>query len=76
MNAVVYTGIAHSVNYIYFLIKNYDFKITHYVYSQEKDLDKLNKFIKKNSYKEISNLFFPEKLIQCIDINNFPENFS
>lgn len=74
-NGVCYTGILHSVNYIYFLIKKYNFKITHINYSEESNIIKLNEKIKKNNYKDISDIFFPKKLIQCIDINNFPENF-
>ena len=37
-NGVIYTGIAHSVNYIYNLVKYFDFDITHVSYSSMKDL--------------------------------------
>lgn len=74
-NVVAYTGILHSINYIYFLVKKYNFKVTHYNYSEEPNIKKLNEKLKKKNYKDLYSIFFPKKLIQCIDINNFPVNF-
>lgn len=78
-HAVIYTGCAHSINYIQHLLTKYDFKITHVSYSLEKNLNKLNDHLKK--YKNISDrnefekyLYIPE-LIQCSNISHFPKNF-
>ncbi len=75
-NSIVYTGAYHSSNYIRFLLKEFDFKITHVFYSEISNLDLLNKKINSldNSH-EVLNLFYPNVLSQCVDISNFPKNF-
>jgi hypothetical protein len=76
-NIITYSGSQHSMNYIYFLVKYYDFKITHIFYSEEKNIDKLNEIIKKvNSPRYIYNIFGYtnnmelelKKLQQCIEM--------
>jgi len=75
-NSVVYTGAYHSSNYIRFLLKEFDFKITNVFYSDINNLDSLNKKIKSlsDSHKVLG-LFYPTVLNQCIDISKFPQNF-
>lgn len=70
-NGITYTGSAHSINYINFLVSNFDFKITHYSYSEEKNLDKLNEIAKNDVYL-LDYTLHPQKLIQCSDLSNFP----
>jgi len=72
--AIVYTGGAHSVNYINVLTSFFDFKITHFSHSDERDLEKLNKIAKENPSK----LFYvlnPPELVQCSDLSGFPNDF-
>ena len=80
-NAIVYTGAAHSVSYIYILI-SIGFKITHVSKSKIKNMKKLNGAISKikefpseQSIYELLVLFLPSKVKQCTDISNFPEDF-
>ena len=70
-NAISYTGVAHSINYINFLVSNFDFKITHFSYSEEKNLEKLNN-IAKNDLHRLDYILHPQKLIQCSDLSSFP----
>lgn len=78
-HAIVYTGCAHSVNYIQHLMTKYDFKITHVSYSFEKDINKLNNHLKKyndtsNRLEYEKNLYIPY-LLQCSSMAHFPEGF-
>jgi hypothetical protein len=75
-NAISYTGAMHSIRYIDILVKKYGFKVTHTSFRFEKDLDKLDKIIKKGSEFQVSGLFFPDVLIQCSDLTDFPEGFA
>lgn len=78
-NAIVYSGKAHSTIYIYFLIKFFDFKITHASYSKINDLNKVTeKIYQMKNYKElytISELLNPPILNQCSDLTDFPKDF-
>ncbi len=71
--AISYTGAAHSINYINFLVANFDFKITHFSYSDERNLEKLNE-IAKNDMNLLDYILHPQKLIQCSDLSSFPVN--
>ena len=73
-NAITYTGFAHSVNYINILVSIFDFKITHFSYSDEKNIEKVNE-IAKNDYDKLLYILSPPRLIQCSDISNFPNDF-
>jgi hypothetical protein len=75
-NGIFYGGSAHSFVYINFLIKFFDFKITHTAYSSEK-INELNKILKDKffSVDEGMKYFDPPLLIQCSDISEFPDNF-
>ena len=46
-NTVTYTGINHSINYIYALVKYFDFKITHASYMKY-DIKEATKKIKNS----------------------------
>jgi hypothetical protein len=75
-NAIFYGGAAHCSVYINFLVKFFDFKITHASYLSM-DLEKINKKLSEKLYSidEINEFFYPEILIQCSNINKFPEKF-
>ena len=74
-NAITYTGAYHSVSYIYLLVKNFNFKITHYSYMKY-DTEKTTELIKKaKSVYDISILFNRNKFSQCSDISKFPKLF-
>lgn len=79
-NSVIYTGASHSVHYIYFLIKYYNFNITNAYYSKY-PLDKLSDKIKhmdlsiKGTFKELQQIFFPEDFAQCVSLDGFPDLF-
>jgi hypothetical protein len=74
-NVIGYTGILHTYNYIWILVKNFDFKITH---STNKDvsIDEINTIIKNNEY-DVDNFtkIIPNELLQCIDMSSFPKYF-
>jgi hypothetical protein len=74
-NGVTYTGSLHSLHYIYYLIKVFNFKITHYSLLN-KPLKEVYQIIdKSNNPDELTKLFYPYKLIQCSDLSSFPSNF-
>lgn len=85
-NAIIYGGYGHTLNYIYLLIKYFNFKITHYSYLNT-DVEKFTK--KMREIREIKNYenFIFEKIkitmiqkdgkpYQCSDISNFPKEFN
>lgn len=75
-NSIVYTGISHSVMYVWFLVKYYNYTIQDYYYISKEKLDKkdpikhLEKIIKnsKSSF-DIFKYIVPSKFSQCIKIN-------
>jgi hypothetical protein len=80
-HCVSYTGGAHSLEYIYFLVKNFDFTITHAAKIKGKyTLDKINSELKKNKSLNINylwNIFLPnDDILQCSDLSTFPDNFN
>lgn len=79
-HAIVYTGGAHSINYIQHLLTKHNFKITHASYSLEKNMDKLNDHLRKftnpaDMLEYEKNLFIPY-LVQCSSIVGFPKDFN
>lgn len=66
--SVIYSGGAHSINFIFFLVKYYNFKIIKIHDSKIKNLKELTNKIKKEFYSyNILELFLQKKLyIQCI----------
>ena len=78
MNGIVYTGMAHSVAYVYLLVKYCNFKITHSAYSKVTN-EKLEKIIKSTEYKnitEIEKILYPNYIMQCSKLDDFPRYFN
>lgn len=79
--SVIYGGMHHTMDYIFMLIKYFNFKITHFSYSNG-DIDEITKIIKnsKNNFNisELCNLFIPYSVLtyQCSNVTTFPDNFS
>jgi hypothetical protein len=75
-NSINYTGIAHTTNTIYLLLKYFDFNITHIAKFNNNDLKKLKKNIINVKYprQAIIYIYPPEKL-QCSNLTDFPEQF-
>lgn len=67
-NSVIYSGGAHSINYIFYLVKYCNFKIVKIHNSLEKNVKLLINKIKREAYSfNIYDLFlFKDKYIQCI----------
>jgi hypothetical protein len=75
LNAISYTGSAHSMAYVNFLCNQFDFEITHVAKSSE-PIDVINKKLKaKFDYIGFAKYFFPKTLSQCVDLSDFPKNF-
>ncbi|AZL89840.1 hypothetical protein QKC54_gp0067 [Megavirus baoshan] len=76
-NAIVYTGMYHSIAYIQILVKNFDFKITHVSYSSIDNMEELNNLIKTINLteNEINEIFLQKMYTQCSDMTNFPDMF-
>lgn len=80
-NGITYTGSGHSLNYIYILIKEYDFKITHSNYMNiEESIIKNEMKNKKITFEEIminfAKYFHPEYFNQCVNMSKFPKLFT
>lgn len=68
-HAIIYSGASHSINYVFNLIKYFNFTITHAAYSKIKNLKKLNLEISKRSVPNLEELLWPPYPIQCSDIS-------
>ena len=69
--AIIYTGGYHSIEYIWFLIKYYNFVIDECYYMNKNRLNNNNLIdIIKNTTdcRDLYEIFFPENLNQCIEI--------
>jgi hypothetical protein len=79
-NGIFYTGVTHSLNYIYFLVKLFDFKITHVSHAVTNNMDELNGMIKKyQNIFNVENTTMPDIIlsnIQCSNISDFPEKIN
>lgn len=75
-HGIIYTGAAHSANYIRILLKNFNFTITHCYYSEYEIPELINQVKKTNNAEETMELFFPPILQQCIEMSKFPKFFS
>jgi hypothetical protein len=73
-HAIIYTGNSHLFNYVYVLVNNFDFKITHTA-NKEISIEKLYIIIKNKYSDNLSSKILPNKLLQCIDVTDFPEKF-
>lgn len=75
-NGIAYTGAAHSIFYIFFLVKYFDFKITNVSYSSIKNLKEIGKIIKLSDFgPQIEKIFMPPIFSQCVDMTYFPKGF-
>lgn len=79
-HCVAYTGGAHSLEYIYFLVRNFNFKITHASkINGKKNIDVINDELKNNRKLTVDylwDIFLAEnEILQCSDISSFPDNF-
>jgi hypothetical protein len=74
-NAAIYVGAHHAVHYISFLVKYFNFKITHGAVINEDNLDELHSIIKKEPFDYVARYFNPDILYQCSDISDFPDLF-
>lgn len=86
-NAIVYTGSAHLSTLTYFLVKYFNFNITHLFYLNNdninniKNINDLEESIKNNKLNHLNMLHFfyyseKEDINQCINLFDFPKNFS
>jgi hypothetical protein len=76
-NALSYTGGLHSENYILFLVKYFNFNITHYSYLKDDNIKKAQGIIKKaHKNRDLSILFSPPLFLQCSDMTHFPPLFT
>jgi hypothetical protein len=73
-HAIVYSGMAHTKNYIYNLIKEFGFTITNLDYSKL-SIKETNEIIPKMELNELSELLNKPKFKQCADMSKFPEKF-
>jgi len=75
-HAISYTGSAHSMAYVNFLVNQFDFKITH-IAKSDVSIEELNKKLKdKFDFIKFARYFFPKTLLQCVDLSDFPEKFN
>ena len=81
---IVYTGYGHTANYIKYLIRDFNFNITHITLNVSRQLNLkkseyikyLNKKIKSIDNEDINKYILPNSLLQCIDLSDFPNNFN
>lgn len=75
-NGVCYTGLAHTCNYIYYLVKYFDFKITDYSHLAL-SIDESTKIIKQSvAMNDMQYIIYPPKLVQCSNLTEFPKGFA
>lgn len=73
-HAIIYTGGSHSINYIYFLIKYFDFNITHASYIDKNiNFKEIHNIIRKKESPDQIRYIFEHDRYQCSDISSFPE---
>lgn len=72
-SSIVYTGFAHSNNYIYYLVKYFGFKITHAYYIKG-IISEVNKMIEElDDPDKLKKYISPPKKYQCINLKDFPK---
>ena len=79
-NIVVYTGASHSMNYVYMLVKYFDFEITHssikkHTFNDLKKKIKLLKFDDVSFKSKMYNIIIGDTFMQCSDLTIFPKKF-
>lgn len=70
---ISYTGALHSTYHVYFLMKYFNFELTHASYINKKT--NINQFMENTFDDKMVNVFNPPIRSQCIDITDFPDNF-
>jgi hypothetical protein len=77
-NAITYAGKAHSISYLYILVKYFDFQITHISHSAVANVKKLTKKIKKITLDDVPKIsqLITDQEIQCSDMTDFPVDFT
>jgi hypothetical protein len=74
-NGIIYTGMAHTSDYIYILIKEFGFNLTHAGYTKL-SIEQTNNAIKKlSNINEIDPYIYKPVFKQCTNMNKFPEKF-
>ena len=70
--SIVYTGAYHSIIYIWFLVKYFNYKIDDYDYINEKfTIEEIENIIKKsNSYTDLFEYLLPKNFKQCINLSS------
>lgn len=75
-NVITYTGVLHTCNYLHTLVKYFGFKITHCTNGVH-TIQEFNKIVQEcKSGQEVFCKCAPKELYQCIDMSDFPENFT
>jgi hypothetical protein len=82
-NAIIYTGSAHMTDLIYLLTKYFNYKLTHTYYTNKslKTSQIIKIETKKFLYIDVLLKYFTNynklyQITQCVDLFNFPKNFS
>jgi hypothetical protein len=71
---IIYCGGFHGVDYLMFLVRNCNFKITH-VANSTVDIDKLNSIVKaENNIYYLTSFFLNN--VQCSDLSHFPNDWN
>ena len=74
-NAIGYTDKLHFLNCIFYLVKYFDFKITHWSFLGGNINDITDKIKHNDKSDDFKKFFIPPVVYQCTDLSNFPENF-
>lgn len=74
-NTISYTGYAHTLVYLYVLVKYFHFEITHTT-NTEISIQEMTKIINETYFNDnICLQLMPKFLHQCIDMSSFPQFF-
>lgn len=71
--SIIYAGFGHTCNYMYTLVKNFGFELTHV--SSHIKLEEIKEEINKNSFNDFFDRVMPKEIHQCINLGNFPDDF-
>jgi len=80
-NSILYCSTLHSIKITQYLIRNFDFKLTHISYYNKdiiKDKTHITNYIKnkKNTESHLIKLLIPVNMKQCVDFSDFPSDFN
>lgn len=74
-NSILYVGALHGSSIIYYLVKYFDYEITHFYKSSINDIENLNHDIKFKLNKMDIDKIFNNKY-QCVNMKSFPIYFT